>query len=140
MAEHEGHKDAMWFPSDTLLAVIDEWEDARQATEELKQAGIGAERVEIWHGDEALEHLTTDCPGCALPKRMLRAVWGYLTLEGNLAQDLEMEAREGRFIMAVTTRSEEDVQKARQVLGRHNVRLMEHFAHGGATAQRHLGP
>ncbi len=109
--------------TDHVIAVVDEHAEAEKAVEALRAAGFPAE-TSAWTGERVTkthaEYLERRNPlqrlGSALPSE-----------EGTVQDDLVEEAGKGHSILTVPAASDEQAEKARDILRAHGAHYIRHY-------------
>jgi len=111
--------DATTYPTNNLLAIIDDGAEADRAAEALKAAGFAPSDIVVFHGPEALAEIQSR----ETPITRLRNVWERLTQapdEGEGRDAFLQRLREGRTGLMVYAPTHEQAERARDILIRHH--------------------
>ena len=111
-----GSRRSMAYPTDHLLAVIDDPTAAAGAGRALVAAGIAAADVTVVRGDEGAERLD-GLGGASGPWRRVVRVVQFMTMD-QMPDFLTYEAalRDGRAVIAVRVRDRPSMLRARHVI------------------------
>lgn len=116
-----------WHKDHYLAAVIDELPEAEQAVRDLKQAGWRAEDVKLVQGKPAAQHINQIEEQRPASTTIPAAVRGATSEEGPISKNYEAEAEQGHQILAVYAEGDTQVERARQILARHQAHALEYF-------------
>ncbi len=117
-----------WFPSNYIMAVINEPEDAVAAVAALENdEGVHAEHILLLHGKEAVECIDIKCEDCGLLKQMLRLFWRFVTYEGYLLSEYEEAGRAGSHVLALHMPQPDHLERARDIMTAHHAYRIEYF-------------
>ena len=100
-------------PTNRVVAVFDNYADAKQARDDLARDDSPAEKVQLLSGKDDADRLDTS------PK------WFADTDEE--LERYEHELRGGNTVISVAIADSADREQVHQVLTRHNARLVTHF-------------
>lgn len=118
---------AEWHTEHYLAAVIDDLAEAEQAVQDLEQAGWKPEDVRLFRGKPAVQKIDKIEEHHTLPERLAAAVRSMSSEEGPISESYEAEAEQGHQILAVYAPGHEQVERARQILARHQAHALEYF-------------
>ncbi len=115
------------YPTDHLLAVVDDPEAARAAAERLLSAGFVAADVTILQGDADADRIDGLGAAHGLPTRLLRMVQ-FMTMDQMPDFRLyEAAIRTGRTVVAVRARERPAMLRARDVLADAGAHFMNYY-------------
>jgi hypothetical protein len=116
-----------WYPSDYILAVIDDLAEAEQACQDLHLAGWDARDIRLFRGRDVAGQLSARQKRLSLAGRLKFAMRTTSSYESILDEDYALEAWRGHQILAIYTPEPEEVEQVRRLLVAHHAHDIEHF-------------
>jgi len=107
----------MAHPCDDVLAVIDDDERADAAIEAVRKAGFRDAEIHVFRGRDEIGRLARSWwRDAGVPAFLAPFLAGVLSDEHDLEEIYESEGLAGHTVLAIHTRTAEDVERARWVL------------------------
>jgi hypothetical protein len=116
-----------WYPSDYILAVIDDLAEAERAREALRRLGWAEEDIRLFRGRDMVRRVGARQKRLSLAERIGFAMRSMTSYESILGEDYAQEAWCGHQILAVYTPEPEEVEQVRRLLVAHHAHDIEHF-------------
>jgi hypothetical protein len=118
---------ADWHTEQYLAAVIDDIDQAEQAVRALEKAGWPPQEVRLFRGTPVVQKIDVLEEHESLPERIAAAVRSVSSDEGPISEIYEREAEQGHQILTVYAPEHAQVERARQILARHQAHALEYF-------------
>lgn len=115
------------YPTDYLVAAINNPQEAQHAVDELKAAGFEPDNIVLLHAGEVLENLQIKEQHRGFFEKLLYPVERWGTQEGLHAGRYEQEALKGHSVVHVYTPEEEQMRRASAILRRHGAHDQKHY-------------
>ncbi len=113
------------FPKDHIVAVLDIFEEAEQAVQDLQHNGYQAEHIFLFHGQDFIAARKATEQESGLTKLM--HIFQGTTDEGFTGSMYLEEAYQGHEILAVYEPHADQIERIRDVLDTHHARLIKYF-------------
>lgn len=113
-----------FYPTDYVIAVIDDPEQARQAADELRRAGCSPEQVGLFTGEQVLANHQAYLRQRNLLERVEAL---FASDEGEALQGYLEAAEAGASFIAVHTPDVQDVERYRGILTQHHAHAIKHY-------------
>jgi hypothetical protein len=110
---------ATCYPTDYVVAVIDDPNAGQRAFDALRQAGFPAWEIELRRGEDVVQH--------GFFSRLRRALQTALSDEVEACQQYEQEVRAGHAIITVRGDDPRKVEAARRILLEQGAHTMKHY-------------
>lgn len=126
------------YPLNRVAGTISDRDDAERAVEELLQAGIEADEIDVLHGDAGLQRLDPTGADHGLLARFQRALIHIAGVneESAALQHHVNDLRAGRFVVMVRARTADERQAVATVLNAHRATFIGFY---GRWTLRALG-
>jgi hypothetical protein len=112
--------DFIYYPTDKVVGIIDDPDDAEAALSDLEVAGFTAEEIEVLTGEEGAHRIDPTGRKHGLLPRIVRSIQKLGNYESDHVMRHEQELLAGHFGIGVTAKKEEDRERVRQILKAHN--------------------
>lgn len=113
-----------FYPTDYVIAVIDDPEQAQQAARELSGTGCNPEYIGLFSGQQVL----ANHQAYLKQRNMLERIEGlFPSDEGEALQSYLEAAEAGASFIAVHTPNVHDVERYRGILSQHHARSIKHY-------------
>jgi len=112
------------YPTDDVLAVMDDRAAAERAAGALREAGIPEDDYDVLDGAWVTEVMRTMEQGRGLLGRIAAAVAAD---DASYLQEFAKEAQQGRAILVVHAAEPDVRERVREVLAAHGARRMRHY-------------
>ncbi len=118
---------ADWHTEQYLAAVSDDLNQAEQAVRALEEAGWPPQEVRLFQGKPVVQKIDAIEERHSLPERLAAAVRSVASDEGPISEIYETEAEQGHQILTIYAPEQAQVERARQILERHQAHALEYF-------------
>ena len=115
------------YPTDYIVAVIDDPDAGQRAFDALRQAGFPAWEIELHRGEDLVQYLESMEPQRGFYSRLRTALQTALSDELEACQEYEREARAGHAILTVRGDNPPKVEAARRILREHGAHTVRHY-------------
>jgi hypothetical protein len=112
--------DFIYYPTDKVVGIIDDPDDAEAALSDLEVAGFTAEEIEVLTGEEGAHRIDPTGRKHGVLPRIVRCIQKLGNYESDHVTRHEQELLAGHFGIGVTAKKEEDREKVRDILKSHN--------------------
>ena len=116
-----------FYPTNQVVAVIDEGADVAAVRSELDRAGFAADAVEVMAGADGLRRLDASGARHGVAGRLLRLIQGYGDMEQMTFSRQADALRAGHSLVGVLVRGTEQRRRAGLILKRHHGHFMNFF-------------
>lgn len=115
------HSDFIFYPTNKVVGIVDDPDDAAAALRDLRAAGFTAEEIEVLTGEEGAHRIDTTGEGHGPLARGVRALQKLLgDYEPVHVRRHEQELLAGHYGIGVTARDQEARERVREILKAHN--------------------
>jgi FixJ family two-component response regulator len=116
------------YPTNRIVAVVDDDTSASAATDNLIQAlGLGPDEVTVLCGPEGARTIDPSGEHHGLIARIIRLVQ-FTTMDGDHAQRYADEAAAGHCVVLVHLADDNQIQAAREILNQHGGHFINWYA------------
>jgi hypothetical protein len=112
--------DFIYYPTDKVIGIIDDPDDAEAALTDLEAAGFTADEIEVLTGEEGAHRIDPTGRKHGLLPRIVRSIQKLGNYESDHVRRHEQELLAGHFGIGVTAKKEEAREKVRDILKSHN--------------------
>ena len=120
LSEVEDKSDFIPYPTNKVVGIIDDVDNAKAAVRDLQKAGFSATQIRVLTGKEGARRINARGDKHGIWARMLRSIQKVLgDYEIPHATRHEREMLAGHFGIGVTVRDKDDRKKALQILKSH---------------------
>jgi len=120
VASRNETSDFIYYPTDKVVVIVDDPDDAEAAVSDLEVAGFTAEEIEVLTGEEGAHRIDPTGRKHGLVPRIVRSIQKLGNYESDHVRRHEQELLAGHFGIGVTAKKEEDREKVRHILKSHN--------------------
>jgi len=112
--------DFIYYPTNKVVGIIDDPDDAEAAVSDLEAAGFTADEIEILTGQEGAHRIDSTGRKHGLLPRIVRTIQKLGNYELDHIRRHEQELLAGHFGIGVTAKEEDHRERVRQILKSHN--------------------
>jgi hypothetical protein len=112
--------DFIYYPTDKVVGIIDDPDDAEAALSDLEVAGFTVEEIEVLTGEEGAHRIDSTGRKHGVLPRIVRSIQKLGNYESDHVIRHEQELLAGHFGIGVTAKKEQDRERVKQILKAHN--------------------
>jgi hypothetical protein len=119
--------DFIYYPTDKVVGIIDDPDDAQAAVSDLKAAGFTADEIEVLAGEQGARRIDSTGREHGVLARIVRSIQKIGNYESDHVKRHEQELLAGHFGVGVTAKKEKDRERVRQILKSHNAHFINFY-------------
>ncbi len=135
--DHDDSAGFPLYPAEKVLGVLDAPRAADEALQELRQAGIPEEGLEVLCGEEGAKQIDPTGEEHGTMGKVLRILDAmYTGIERDNAERYEAELRAGHYVVAVPAPEDEDRERIADILQAHGGHFINYYGEYAVTNLR----